>query len=90
MSWKDTKSSAKDHIGYFLKGVCSLRDEVKTAVLVAILRRKWVDLVFKPSRSLFPGFMPRGGRERFGIGEMEDLARIDGSAQQNTTMPHAL
>ena len=29
-------------------------------------------------------------RERFGIGEMEDLARIDGSAQQNTTMPHAL
>ena len=59
-------------------------------LLVAILRRKWVDLVFKPSRSLFPGFMPRGGRERFGIGEMEDLARIDGSAQQNTTMPHAL
>ena len=62
----------------------------KRLLLVAILRRKWVDLVFKPSRSLFPGFMPRGGRERFGIGEMEDLARIDGSAQQNTTMPHAL
>ena len=71
-------------------GVCSLRDEVKTTAggnLEAQVGGPGFQTKPFPVSWVYAS---RWERERLGIGEMEDLARIDGSAQQNTTMPHAL